>query len=419
MSYIDKFKNLAKQEWSQVVQKEVREATNYNESLVPDYTLPSCIIKNNGNKVKTAFEWMVFRRPAVLEMFKKEMYGEVPPLPDKTRYELISIKENALDGTAVRKEIRIHFEMNSGKSHFIDMLLYVPKNADKPVPAFIGLNFKGNHACSDEEDINPTGGRLDSSLLDKEHRGIQTYRWHFKELISKGYAAATICYHDIFPDRNDGWHESIFELFEDLNGTCGAHEHYSAIGAWAWGLSRGLDCLETETAIDTSRIAVHGHSRLGKTALWVGACDQRFKIVISNDSGCGGAAVSRRMFGETFLFMVNMMPHWFVKGFRKYAANENNLPFDQHWLLSLSAPRPLVVASASEDLWADPKGEFLSAYHAGEVYRLFGAPVIETEEMPHENQYLTSAVSYHVRTGKHDQTAFDWKHFVEIADKYL
>ena len=419
MSYINRLKSIVNQKWNQTVQKEVLDIVNYNEALVPTYVLPSPLITKNGSKVKTAFEWMTFQRPAVLKIFQKEMYGKKPPRPDKTRYELISIREDALDGTAIRKEIRIHFEMNSGKSHFIDMLLYIPKNVDTPVPAFIGLNFKGNHACSDEKDINLTGGRFNSSLLDEKQRGIHTYRWHFKDLISKGYAAATICYHDIFPDRNDGWHESIFTLFGDLNGICDAHEHYSSIGAWAWGLSRGLDCLEKEVAIDSSQVAIHGHSRLGKAALWAGACDQRFKLVISNDSGCGGAAISRRMFGETFLFMVNVFPHWFVKGFRKYATNENNLPFDQHWLLSLSAPRPLIVASASEDLWADPKGEFLSTYHAGEVYALFGAPTIEIDKMPEINSLINSAISYHIRAGNHDQTSFDWQHYIKIADKYL
>ena len=419
MSYIEKFKYLASQEWDSKVHEELVNATNYIEAFVPSYTLPSPLTSQKGAKVKTAFEWMTFQRPAVLKMFQKEMYGKMPPRADKTSYELISIREDALDGTAVRKEIRIHFEMNNGKSHFIDMLLYIPKNVEKPVPAFIGLNFKGNHTCGDEKDINPTGKRFNSSLLDEKQRGIHSYRWQFKELISKGYAAATICYHDIFPDRNDGWSESIFALFENLNETCDAHEHYSSIGAWAWGLSRGLDYLEKEVAIDSSRVAIHGHSRLGKAALWAGACDQRFKLIISNDSGCGGAAISRRMFGETFLFMVNVFPHWFVKGFRKYATNENNLPFDQHWLLSLSAPRPLVVASASEDLWADPKGEFLSAYHAGEVYKLFDAPTIEIDKMPEINDLLTSAISYHIRAGKHDQTAFDWQHYIEIADEYL
>ena len=419
MSYINEFKKLAKQEWTLDVREKMLALTNYDEAFVPPYTLPSPLLKKDGTKVKTAFEWMLVQRPAIVSMFQKEMFGELPPRPDKTYYELLSCRKDALDGTAIRKEIRIHFFMNSGKSHFIDMLLYIPKNTLAPVPAFLGLNFKGNHSTSDENDVIPTGERFESGFAGEDKCGIHTYRWHFKELINKGYAAATICYHDIFPDRYDGWQESIFELFGDFTDFSGAHEKFSSIGAWAWGLSRALDCLETEPAIDSLRVAVHGHSRLGKTSLWAGACDQRFKMVISNDSGCGGAAISRRMFGETYLFIVNAMPHWFVKGFRKYIANEENIPFDQHFMLALSAPRPIAVASAAEDLWADPKGEFLSTYHAGEVYSLFEAPVIKTTEMPKVNECITSAVSYHVRAGGHDQTAFDWQHYIEIAEKYL
>jgi len=180
-----------------------------------------------------------------------------------------------------------------------------------------------------------------------------------------------------------------------------------------------MDYLESDPLIDAGRVAVHGHSRLGKTSLWAGACDRRFRIVISNDSGCGGAALARRMFGETYLFIVNAMPHWFVKPFRKYIANEENMPFDQHFLIALSAPRPVAIASATEDLWADPKGEFLSAFHAGEVYALFGSNGVNTTEMPPPDKCLTADISYHNRIGKHDQTAFDWQHYVHIANKFL
>jgi hypothetical protein len=402
----------------------VREAilalTNYDESQVPPYTLPSPLQTADGKTIATANEWMNFQRPAILNLFKKEMYGQMPPRPDQMAFEILTERNDALDNTAIRQEIRIHCSMRNGRSHSFDMLLYRPKNAPEPAPAFLGLCFKGNHATTDETDVRMTGQRLGKpELLTEDTRGIQAERWSFRELVKRGYAGATICYHDIFPDHAGGWDQSIFALFEDLDGFNGAHPKYSSIGGWAWGLSRGLDCLEHIPGIDPTRIALHGHSRLGKTSLWAGACDQRFRIVISNDSGCGGATLARRFFGETYLFIVNAMPHWFVKSFRQYIANEDAMPFDQHFLIALSAPRPVVVASAAEDLWADPKGEFLSAQNAGAVYALFGSKGLEADAMPALDEYVTGDVSYHVRTGKHDQTWVDWQHYLKIADRYL
>jgi hypothetical protein len=423
MHYLDEAKQLATLDYQAdpKVRERILQLTNYDEALVPTYELPSPLAKPDGGKVQTAFEWVNFQRPAIFKIFQEQMYGKIPPRPDQTRFEILSIREDALDNTAIRKEVRLHFSMNSGKQHAIDLLLYAPKSAaTTPAPAFLGLCFKGNHATTDEKDVRMTGAAYgDPALLAEETRGIQSARWHFRELVKAGYAGAVVCYHDIFPDRADGWGQSVLNLFEDLTGFSGAHQNYSSIGAWAWGLSRAMDYLESDPLIDAGRVAVHGHSRLGKTSLWAGACDRRFRIVISNDSGCGGAALARRMFGETYLFIVNAMPHWFVKPFRKYIANEENMPFDQHFLIALSAPRPVAIASATEDLWADPKGEFLSAFHAGEVYALFGSNGVNTTEMPPPDKCLTADISYHNRIGKHDQTAFDWQHYVHIANKFL
>ncbi|MFA6930586.1 MAG: acetylxylan esterase [Lentisphaeria bacterium] len=423
MSYLDEAKKLAKMDYQgdPKVREQIHQLTNYDESLVPSYHLPSPLTKTDGSKVQSAYDWVNFQRPTIFKMFQQEMYGKIPPRPDQVSYEILSLRDDALDNTAIRKEVRLHFSMHSGKTHAIDLLLYTPKSATRiPAPAFLGLCFKGNHATTDEKDVRMTGAALGNpDLLKEESRGCQSARWHFKELVKAGYAGAVVCYHDIFPDRADGWGESVLNLFEDLSGFSGAHEQYSSIGVWAWGLSRALDYLETDPLIDASRVALHGHSRLGKTSLWAGACDRRFRIVISNDSGCGGAALARRMFGETYLFIVNVMPHWFVKPFRKYIANEENMPFDQHFLIALSAPRPVAIASATEDLWADPKGEFLAALHTNEVYKLFGSKGTGTEKMPAAGEYLTSDISYHLRLGKHDQTAFDWEHYIQIANLYL
>ncbi len=384
---------------------------NQDESKVPAYTLPSPLTKADGSQVKTAFEWVNFQRPRILDLYKNEVYGKLPPRPDQMSFELLSRKDDALDGTAIRKEIRIHLAMNSGQSHYFDLLLYVPKNATKPPPVFLGLNFKGNHTVTPEKDIMPTGGRKPDLDLSDESRSLQAHRLGLPEAIKRGYATATACYHDIFPDAAEYRDQSIYALFPDAAG--------GAISAWAWGLSRALDYLESEPLVNAAKAAVHGHSRLGKTALWAGANDTRFKLVISNDSGCGGAALTKRCFGESLEIIQFTFPHWFNQSFLKYINNEASMPFDQHFLVALMAPRPVCIASATEDLWADPKGEFLSGVHAAEVYNLFGAKGLGTDVMPPPDTPVTGEVSYHLRTGKHEQTHEDWAHYLDLADLYL
>ena len=400
-------------------QEEIRKDINYDESKVPVFRLPSPLERPDGGRVATAYEWVNRRRGEVLDFYKKEVYGQPPPRPDRIRFETLSVRDDALDNTAIRREIRIHFEMNSARSHSFVMLLYIPKNAKLPPPVFLGLNFKGNHAATDEPDVMMTGRNIAGELLEPDGRGNQVHRWQFRETIQRGYASATACYHDIYPDfcSEEGWHRSVYGLFYPEEPAESIHKHASSISAWAWGLSRMLDCLENEPSVDASKAVVHGHSRLGKTALWAGATDPRFRLVISNDSGCGGAALFKRCFGENLEAILALAPYWFVSGLQRYINNEAALPFDQHWLISLIAPRPVCIASATGDLWADPKGEFLSGVYASEVYRLFGAEGLGTETMPPPDQPVTGEISYHLRTGKHDQTREDWLHYWDLAGR--
>ncbi len=391
---------------------------NYDESLIVPYTLPP-LLESNGQPVTTAADWFNVRRLEILNQFTREMYGQMPPLPDATGYELLSQKDDALGGKAVRKEIRIHFAMHNGRTHDVDVLVYSPKNVKGPIPVFMGLNFKGNHATTPETDVRITGQQYRSKPnLSNDARASQTGRWQIEQLIDHNYATVTACYQDFFPDEVDGWSRSIYQLFGDYTGKTGADDNYTAIGAWSWGLSRLLDLTATLPQLDSHRVIVHGHSRLGKTSLWAGANDLRFYGVISNDSGCGGAALSKRVIGENIKAITGQFPHWFVKSFDQYSANEAKLPFDQHMLLALIAPRPLAVASATLDTWADPKGEFLSAVEAGKVYALFGSPGLGVTEMPAPDVFVTNIISYHIRTGKHDQTPEDWEHYLQIFDRY-
>ena len=399
------------------------EATFYDEESVPEYTLPPL-----WEGKMDAFNWMNFRRPAIVELLKKEMYGEKLPMPEKLSFEVLSEKKDALDGLAVRKIVRVHSETKLGK-HFFDILLYLPKDAsaENPVPAFLGLNFKGNHACTPETDV------VISKFGAEENRGVQVHRWHFAETVKRGYASATVCYQDITPDFPDRWQEGALALFEEgLENKKGALENYTCIGIWAWGLSRAMDYLTSCKEIDSDKVALHGHSRLGKTSLWAGALDTRFQIVISNDSGCCGAALARRKLGERVATIahpgVPVGPNgeagpnrWFVKSFQQYIDREETMPFDQHFLAALIAPRALAVGSATEDLWADPKGEYLTCVAATPAWELFGSPGIGTGEgdMLTGQGEILNDVSYHLRKGKHDQDVYDWEHYLKIADRFF
>lgn len=373
-----------------------RSQFNYDETAVKPYELPNPLASGKG-RVRSARDWTA-RRAEILELFRTHVYGRRPGKPQRLRFETIEEKADAMGGTATLKRVAVH-GTHDGRSHQFELTVFLPNARRGQVPMFLLLNNRG-------ADI--------TDATRKEKSGF----WPAEEVIARGYGIAALQVGELSPDDNATFREGVIRLFEGTTEGPRAGDAWAGLAAWGWGASRAMDYFETDKRIDAKRVAVVGHSRGGKASLWAGAEDERFAIVISNESGEGGAALTRRNFGETLGQITKSFPRWFAANYAPFAGREETLPIDQHMLLALIAPRAVYVASADEDLWADPRGEFLSLAHASPVYALWKEQPIAPDEMPPlEQPLIRGKRGYHVRKGGHDLTPYDWQRFMDFAER--
>ncbi len=368
----------------------------WEESEVPDYELPNPLVMPDGTMIENKGQWREHRHQ-LLDLFRTEMFGHSPGLPEQITFN-VNETPDVMGGKATRRIITVASE-HEGRTHEFDIVLFIPNDRVRPAPAFLLMNNRNPN------NTDPT-------------RAHKSGFWPAEEVVERGYAIAAIQNQDLAIDTQEDFHRGVIRLFEGTGLVTGVRpkDAWTALAAWGWGAKRVMDYFETDPEIDESRVAVLGHSRGGKASLWAAAEDQRFALAISNNSGAGGAALSKREFGET-IAAVNNMWHWFNGNFKKYNDKEDELPFDQHQLVSLIAPRATYIASADTDLWADPRGEFLSLAHASPVYGLWNHKSIDPDKMPPlDSPANYGHCGYHVRSGDHNLTPTDWHHFMDFAD---
>ena len=394
-------------------------------NLVPIAELPDPLTMFDGSRVASREQWIKNRRPELIDLFQHYMYGRPPVAPKTIEAAISRVDSNYFGGKATKKEVTISF--GPPQAPKIELLLVVPKDLPGksvgPKPAFLGINFCGNHTLLDDPTIAlPTAWMPEHCAGCRDHqatdagRGSQKDVWAVEQTIDRGYALACFYCGDIDPDRND-FSDGVHPFYVPPGQVGRAPSDWGTIAAWAWGIERAVDYLVGNPEIDKTRIAVVGHSRLGKTALLAGALDERIALVIPHQAGCGGTAPSRHHVGETVKQINDRFPHWFCDEFKKFNEQVERLPFDQNCLVALCAPRPVLFSNAQEDTWADPDGQFRVLQAAESVYRLLGSKGLDGQSLPEPNRLLDTPLGYYIRPGKHSMTTGDWKVFLDFADK--
>lgn len=395
---------------------------------------PDPLVLKNGVHVQTRSVFEQQRRHEILQLFEENVYGKTPLTHVPIHVLRIDTDRWALHGSAIRKQFTI--AVGSQSNLIWHLLLYVPIHSRGPVPVIVGLNFDGNQTVNADRGIKldqvwvrdpalknvPLAKELSRHVLRTAKgstRGAAAGQWEVEKILAHGYGLATMYAGAIEPDFNGGIGYGVRPLFFTETQRLPGADDWGAIGAWAWGMSRIADVLSADKTVDSKKLVVFGFSRLGKAALWAAAQDERFALVISNESGQAGATLSHRQRGESIDHLMIAFPHWFCANYQHYLGDVQNLPVDGHLLLALIAPRPLYVGSAIADRYSDPEGEFLAAKAVTPVYELYGKQGIREDSMPRLGQAVGDVVAYHVRPGGHNVTAYDWQQYLSFIDKEL
>jgi (4-O-methyl)-D-glucuronate---lignin esterase len=393
---------------------------NYDEALVGSYTLPEALVLADGKPVRDAKTWSQKRRPELVRLFEENQFGRTPGRPASMSFDVFDKGTPALDGKALRRQVTVYFSADKNGPR-MDLLIYLPAAARKPVPVLLNLSFAANSSMVDDPGIKP------GEIWNREKKRVPAPktsnfgRLNVGPLLDSGFGVATVYYGDIDPDFEGGLPFGVRQLYLKPGQKEPAPDEWGAISAWAWGLSRALDYLETDKGVDARRVAIFGVSRLGKTVLWAGAHDPRFALVIASCSGEGGAAISRRSYGETIKHLVapTRYPYQFAANYQKYGDHVDQFPVDAHLLIALIAPRPLLLQTGDTDFWSDPKGEFLAAVAAGPVYRLLGRQALGTDQMPAPGQPILHTLGYYEHAGGHGTIPSDWEQFIKFMQMHL
>jgi hypothetical protein len=390
---------------------------NYDETKVGTYTLPDPLVLADGKPVRDAKTWIEKRRPEIVRLFEDNQYGRSPGRPAGMTFDVFEKGTLAFDGKAIRRQVTVHFSADKK----MDLLIYLPAHAGKPVPFLLNLSFSANSNTVDDPGVaegtvwSPDKKRIPAS------QGRKFGKVDVARLIDAGFGFGTIYYGDIDPDFAGGIQSGVRAQFLKPGQTEPAPNEWGTIAAWAWGLSRAMDYLETDKGVDAKRVAILGVSRLGKTVMWAGAHDTRFALVIASCSGEGGAAISRRNYGETVAHLTapSRYPYQFCANYGKFAEHVDKMPVDANMLVALMAPRPVLLQTGDTDRWSDPKGEFLAAVAAGPVFQLLGKQALDTDRMPPAGTGIFHTIGYFEHIGPHGTIPSDWDQYLKFLQMHL
>jgi hypothetical protein len=390
---------------------------NYDEARVGAYTLPDPLVLSNGKPVRDAKTWNEKRRPEIVRLFEENQYGRAPGRPAAMTFEVFDEGTPAFDGKAIRRQVTIHFSAE----HKMDLLLYLPAHASKPVPFLLNASFSANSNTVDDPGVRVGEVWGPDKKKVPANQGRRFGKIDVVRLLDAGFGFGTIYYGDIDPDFLGGLPHGVRSEYLKPGQAEPAPDEWGAIAAWGWGLSRAMDYLETDKGVDAKRVAILGVSRLGKTVMWAGAHDTRFAMVIASCSGEGGAALSRRNYGETIAHLTapSRYPYQFCANYGKFAQNVDKFPVDANMLVALIAPRPMLLQTGDKDFWSDPKGEFLAAVAAGPVYRLLGKQGLDTDQMPAAGIPIFHTIGYFEHAGGHGTIPSDWDQYLKFMQMHL